>query len=225
MNKRTAFLITAVLLYVLTMFLIFPFPHQTPFGTQIFKGLGIPAYSNMEHEMGFHYVGITAVVFLLISLILFHQLLPKWNGRVVLTCILFFLLGPLGLINVYQTFIASGVHAISYEKEWSECTYELNEAEMVAHIECILALENKGRSDVHFEIELVERFYFSHDAKTYSYLNDLGPHLVELYSKDKKFVRLEGQFNVSNEENYIFSGQSNGIDVIIRDDAGRKRKL
>ncbi|MFC0559770.1 hypothetical protein [Halalkalibacter alkalisediminis] len=225
MKTRTVFLYAAVLLFVLTMLFIFPFPNQTPFGTRIFNWLGIPAYSNMEHEMGFHYVGIIAMVFLLMSLILFHQMLPKWNGSVVLACILFFLFGPVVLINVYQTFLASGVHAISYEKEWSECIYELNEAEMVADIECILAFENKGKSEVDFEIELVERFYFTHDAKTYSYLNDLGPHVVELYSKEKKFVRLEGQFQISDEENYIYSGNSKGIEVIIRDEAGRERKL
>lgn len=225
MKKQRIFLFTAIFLFAIAIILNFPFPDKAPFGTRIFEWLGIPPYSNMETETGFHFVGLTAMLLLLISLVFFNHFLPKWNGRVVAICIAFFLFGPMLLLHFYQSVFATGIHAISYEKEWSECDYELLEEKMVAEIECIIPLHYKGTKETTFEIELVERFHRPDDVKTYSYLNEQGPHIVEIYGKQKKMVRITGEIDLSKEKHYYISSYSGGIDIILRDEAGAEREL
>ncbi|ARK30213.1 hypothetical protein [Halalkalibacter krulwichiae] len=215
-------LITAITLFLFGIVLHFPFPDRTPFGTRIFSVVGIPAYSNTETETGLHYVGLTALFCLVISLMIFYYLLPKWRGRVIFSLILIFLFVPTALISSYQSMFATGINGIVYHKEWSNCLYELNEIEMVAEIECVIPLENKGRTDVTFELEMVERFFSKDDLKTYSLLQS---QTIKLYRQQKKVIRIEGTFNMSGEEAYYYYSESSGIDIILKEESGKERML
>ncbi|WP_096199953.1 hypothetical protein [Bacillus sp. FJAT-45350] len=210
-------------IFLISFILIFPFPHHAPLGESIFKLLGIPPYSRMVTETGLHYVGLTSILLLFISLFILNSACHKWNTRIIVGSVVTYFLLPMIIISTYQMTVASSIYALSYERNMSECTYATDESKLEKKIECLLPIINNRNKEISFEIELRERKF--EDVPSYSLLNQAGPHIVTLYHREEKVIKLVAVIDISNQENYYYSGTAKGIDIILRDSNGNERRL
>ncbi|UTR09851.1 hypothetical protein MM300_18490 [Evansella sp. LMS18] len=209
----------------LSMLFGLSFPHSSPFGELLLRAVGIPTYSNMDTETGIHFAGLTSFFLLLAGLFFVNHSLNKYNGRAVLTALAAVFLLPSALVSAYQATFATGIYGVSYEKDWSECLYEYVEEEQAASIECIIPLKNNGWGETEFEITFVEPSFRDQEMPTYSLLNETGPHIIELYPGENRLIRIKDTVNISAAEDFYQWSQSNYIDVNIKDDRGRERRL
>lgn len=201
------------------MVLNFPFPHESPYGETIASVLNIP----IETENGLQFVGITSLVLLLTSLFSLAKSLKKYHARAVLLAIIISVYMPIMLTGIYQKTFATGIYAISYEREWSSCEFEMID-DATLHGECELPFENYRGGINQFTVEFQEEYYADHETAMLSLMNQSAPYKVRLVGNEKKVVKIDVDIDVSNMENHIDNGSAKGINIIIKS-GDKMRKL
>ncbi len=216
-NKKMFYL--ALFLFIASLFLIFPFPHESPYGETVASVLNIPVQS----VNGLQYVEIASLVLLITSLYFLTKSVNKYHGRVVLFAIIIAMFAPLMIVSSFQQTVATGIYAVSYERDWSNCRFDMvNESTLRG--ECELPFENHSRNDVQFTIEFYEKYYFEDDVQMVSLMNNNAPYEVKLKGNERKMVKIKSEIDVSHIENHIESGSLTGVNMIIK--SGEKlRKL
>ena len=219
MIKSKKMLSIAIILSVGSIVLSFPFPHAISFGESLATSLNIPIRTNF----GLHYVGVFSLGLFIASLYFLNNSVNKYNVRLVILAILVIAFAPMMLINIFQKTIASGVYAVSYESEWSNCQFgKMNQSTLLG--ECVLPFENHSNDGEQFTIEFYEEYYFEGDVEMITLMNNNTPYVVELLPKERKIVKIESRIDVSEMENYIEGGSATGINIIIKSD-GKDREL
>ncbi|MEH7238526.1 hypothetical protein [Bacillus sp. JJ1562] len=216
-NKKILYL--ALILFIASLVLNFPFPHERPYSKTVASVLNIPVQS----VNGLEYVGIASLVLLFASLYLLSKSVKKYNRRVVWLAIIIALFAPPMMASAFQKTFAKGVYAVSYEREMSNCQFEMID-ETILHGECELPFENYSRDDVQYTIEFYEIDGFEEDIQMVSLMNNNAPYKVELKGNERKMVKIESNIDVSKMESHIEQGWSSYINIIIK--SGEKtRKL
>lgn len=216
-NKKMLYL--AIILFIAALVLNFPFPHESPYGETVASVLNIPVQS----VNGLQYVGIASLILLIASLYFLTKSVNKYHGRVVLIAIIIAMFAPPMITNAFQKTFASGIYAVSYERDGSNCRFEMVD-ESTLRGECELPFENHSRNDVQFTIEFYEKYQFEDDVRMVSLMNNNAPYVVKLKGNERKTVKIESNIDVSNIENHVENGGSTGVNIIIK--AGEKiRKL
>ena len=216
-NKKMLYL--ALILFIASLVLIFPFPHENPYGETVASVLNIPVQS----VNGLQYVGIASLALLIASLYFLTKSVNKYHGRVVLLAIIIAMFVPSMIASSFQKTVATGIYAVSYERNWSNCRFVMID-ETTLQGECELPFENHNRNDVQFTIEFYEKYYFEDDVQMVSLMNNNAPYEVKLKGNERKTVKIKSEIDVSNIENHIESGSSTGVNIIIK--SGEKvRKL
>ncbi|MBP1932011.1 hypothetical protein [Ammoniphilus resinae] len=217
MIKKRGFFILGVPFLLLSMLLNFQFPDVQPLGEKLLTKIGIPTHQNMETKTGLHYVGVTSIALLLASLFLFNHSLAKYNGRVIFLAFLTAIFGPSLIINSYQQTFASGIYAISYERDASECRFELNEETNLLYGDCSVYLENKSSKDVQFSLVFIDDIHFKDDIPLQSLMNEAGPYFLTLKGRQSKTFKITANIDVTSLPKYPAGGSSRGFNVIITD--------
>lgn len=216
-SKRMVYL--ALIPFIASMAINFPFPHESPYGETVVSVLNIPVQS----ANGLQYVGMTSLVLLITSLYILTKSVKKYHGRVVLLAIIVAIFTPPMIASSFQKTLATGIYAISYESDQSNCHFDMID-ESTLHGECELPFENYSRNDVEFSIEFYEKYYFEDDVQMVSLMNNNAPLEVKLKGNERKIVKIKTDINVSNIENHVESGSATSMNIIIK--SGEKsRKL
>ncbi|KAB2331944.1 hypothetical protein [Bacillus mesophilum] len=215
-NKKLLYL--AFIPYIISMALNFPFPHERPYGETLLEIFNIPIRS----ANGFHIMGILSLALLFASFFLLVRSIAKYQGRMVLLAILVAVFAPSMLANAYQQTFADGIYAVSYDREWSNCRFEMI-GESTLRGECDLPFENYNSNDVQFTLEFNESFYFEDDIKMESLLNISGPHTVELAGHERKVEKVYAEIDVTEIENHVDSGTSSGVSIVIKSGENMRR--
>ncbi|MFU2016561.1 hypothetical protein ACM6Q7_16145 [Peribacillus butanolivorans] len=217
MIKDKKFIYFALIFLFVSMALNFPFPHESPYGETVAWVLNIP----VESVNGLQYIGITSLIFLIMSLFFLVKSLEKYHGRFVVLAIMVAMFTPPFLASSFQKYFATGIYAISYERDISSCSFEMTN-ETTLHGECELPFENYSRDDAQFTIE----FFDEHedDVKTISLMNTDSPYEVSLSGKERKRVKIDTDIDVSQMESHIESGDLWNMNIIIKS-GERIRKL
>ncbi|WP_285769448.1 hypothetical protein [Peribacillus sp. SI8-4] len=208
--KKRKHLYIALILFVLSFILNFPFPHQVPYGAAIAFDLGIP----IESEDGIQYVGILAVILLLASLFFLVQAAGVHPGRFFILAVIIAWFAPHFLANTYQKHFASDIYAVSYDRESSTCRFYM-EDKTTLHGVCELPFENYDRKDVQFRIQLVGK-YDEQDSQLVSLMNTASPYKVILRGKERTRLKIEMEIDLSGRKVGPISGQLNQIDIIMK---------
>lgn len=211
MFKSKKLFYIALIFFILSMGLNFPFPHKSPYGETILSILNIP----IETVNGFQFVGITSLALLIASLIFLTRSLKKYRARAVLIAILISMFLPMMLVNLYQKNLATGIYAISYEREWSSCEFEMID-DVTLHGECELPFENYRGNVNQFTVEFQERYYADDEVSMLSLMNQTAPYEVWLEGNEKKVVKINVDIDVSNMEDHIDSGEATEVYIIIK---------
>ena len=219
MIKSKKMLYLALIPFTASLALNFPFPHESSYGETVAAALNIPVRS----VDGLHYVGIASLALLIASLYFLTKSVNKYQGRVVLLAIILAMVAPFMIASSFQKTFATGIYAVSYERDWSNCRFDMID-ESTLHGECELPFENYSRNDVQFTIEFYEKYYFEDDVRMVSLMNNNAPYVVKLKGNERKTVKIESNIDVSNIENHVEQGSSTGVNIIIK--SGEKiRKL
>ena len=211
MLKNEKMFYLALFLFIASLFLIFPFPHESPYGETVASVLNIPVQS----VNGLQYVGVISLALLIASLYFLTKSLNKYQGRVVLIAIIIAMFAPSLIASSFQKTLATGIYAVSYERDWSNCRFEMID-ETILRGECELPFENYSRNDIQFTIEFYEKYYFEDDVRMVSLMNNNVPYEVRLKGNERKMVKIKSEIDVSNIENHVESGNSTGINIIIK---------
>lgn len=216
-NKRTFYL--ATIITVLMMIINFQYPHAYPFGEMILKKLNIPT----KFGGGFHIVGISVLVLLIVSLYLLLQSISKHRIKVVLLYFLILGFTPGIIISLFQSTVASGIYAISYESENSFCEFDMID-QTTLYGKCELPFHNHDNEQVSFTVELQEELIFEDDMPMLSYMNEASLNKVTLDAKETRTIILEQEVDMSDTENHITGGEASHFPIIISDN-GKQREL
>jgi hypothetical protein len=217
--KNKKFLVIGLIFIIASMVVNFPFPHEYPLGQAGVEVLGIPINS----VNGLHYVGITALLLLMVGLYFYAKSFKKYHGRLIVLAIIVVSLAPHYIANAYQRTLATGIYAISHDREGSICRFEMT-GETNLNAKCEIPFENYSREDVQFTIEFYEKSIFEDDVKVISLLNEGGPYEVYVKGNERQRVKIEANIDVSEIENHVESGEAAGFNLIIKAH-GKSRKL
>lgn len=124
------------------------------------------------------------------------------------------------LVQAYQTTIAGGLHAITYNKEDSECTYQLDEKTKTIDAECFIPLTNHSNDEVQFDLEFIDQN--DNHSLTDGLMNMEGPYTLVLEPHMSKTFQIKAKIDVRDlkQDQYIQSGGSQSIPIkLIKDGA------
>ncbi|MBU9723546.1 MULTISPECIES: hypothetical protein [Bacillaceae] len=221
-NKRK-FWIGVSILAAITI-IVLPYPHDLALGETVLIALGIPPFSNMETYTGLHFVGISMFILLITGLTFIVQSINKWKGRIVILTLIFLPSIPTFIVETIQTTVASGVYAVSYDKDQSHCSFNTMEEFSFVEIECTIPLRNYQSEEVQLELVFLESR--TSDIPTYSLLNTNGPYEMTLGPKTSQTLTIKERINLSDiEGDYSVSGSSSVVNIRLIDDEGRERRL
>lgn len=219
MIKSKPLFFISIMLILISMALNFPFPHRYPLGETIFTNLHIP----IRFANGFHTIGIISLFLLMITLFLLVKSLKKYYGRVLLIAFIIVIFIPLVIMTTYQSTLATGIYAVSYASEESNCYLEMTDPSTL-HGECELTFQNHRNKDVEFTIEFYEELVFKDDLPMVSLMNYDAPYEVILKGKESRRIQFEKNIDVSNMEKSIESGEATEIQITITSN-GKSRDL
>ncbi|WP_338324526.1 DUF1328 family protein [Anaerobacillus alkaliphilus] len=214
-NKKYFYWAIAIAIFVIILNL--PFPHARSLIETILLSL------NASHRSagGIHYVGVISLILVIISLFLLSNSLKKYRGRFVLLGFVVMMVGPVFLVSVYQQSVATGIYAVSYDRESSNCQFTMIDDETLVGT-CKLPFVNHSRKPVEFSVEFYERHRFEGDPQMLTLMNHEGLHEITLSGRERRIVTLETEIDISTVENHIWSGTANGVNIIIKSEKSRR---
>ncbi|WP_416147298.1 hypothetical protein ACM26V_13830 [Salipaludibacillus sp. HK11] len=221
-QNRKQFWIGVTLLLITTV-IVLPFPHNKLLGESLLLAIGIPPFSNMETYTGLHFVGIGSLILIIISLTYIAKSLSKWRIRIIILTLILFSALPHVIVDTLQSTFASGIYAISYESERSQCSFQLEGGETEGEIKCSIFLENKRNKAVDFEI-VFQKSRFD-EFETYSRLNQEGPYYFTLGPRESRYLEFNMKVDMSGEEIYSSRSRTDLVEIILRDNKGNERRL
>jgi len=113
MIKNIRLFVLAITISVLVIGLNLPFPHETRIGEALLSGFNI--FSSVKG--GAYIVGIVSAGLLICCLYALNKSIRNYHAICTFISYIVMLLGPQLLVQAYQHTFASGIHAISYNKE------------------------------------------------------------------------------------------------------------
>ena len=199
----------AIGIFVMVMILNSPFPHAVPFGTSSIWIMNIP----IRNTDGYNLVGVFLLIVLCIGVCFLATSLEKYRVRLVFLALILYSLLPLFAINVYQHTFASGIYAIAYDLESSECNYEQRDDKRM-EVNCHFPFENSSDDEVKFYIRFLNEGFFDEPNRMIPLLNEEGPYEVILQGHETKVVRIQSELDIPRL-NGFYGGSSYQIHIEI----------
>ncbi|MDR6121314.1 hypothetical protein QFZ87_000911 [Bacillus sp. SLBN-46] len=215
MIKDKKYLYIALIPFLLSMALNFPFPDAAPYGETLVSVFDIP----IRTESGINFIGILSLLLLILCLYLLSKSLNKYKVRLVLLAILIAVFVPTYVVKSFQKTVATGIYAVSYESEESTCSFEKNN-ETTLNAICELPFKNYSDKSVEFTVVFKNLDYFPLG----SIMNSQAPYKVGLKGNERRVVKIETSVDVSRLEIQMDSGEVAGFNFIIKS-GGKSRKL
>ncbi|MGB3261940.1 hypothetical protein [Paenisporosarcina sp.] len=177
---------------VLVIILNFPFPHAEPFIAGNASAMNIP----IQDRDGYKYGGLLLLVLFILGVYLLASSLEKYRARLVILAIVLYAILPFFFINVYQNTEASGIYAIHYESDSSQCEFEkLDETKM--KVQCQLPFENLSEEAVNFDVSFANQVLFEERFNVIPLINENGPYPVTLQGHESKLVFIQTEVELS----------------------------
>ena len=82
----------------------------------------------------------------------------KHYGRVLFIAILVVVFAPMFIVSLFQKTFATGIYAVSYSSEESNCSFEMT-GKKTLYGECELSFENHSNNDIQFTVEFLWRTF------------------------------------------------------------------
>ena len=190
-------------IFVLVMILNFPFPHAVTFSAGNVYIMGI----QINGSTGFNFVGLFLIIALCLGVYLLATSLEKYRVRLVFLALVLIGLLPQYMVDFYQNTFASGIYAISYQIDSSECKFEtLDDKKM--DVICDLPLENLSDKEVKFDVRFSNASLLGDQRSLIPLINNAGPFDVSLQGRETKMVRIQTEVDISQLHSYSDGGST-----------------
>lgn len=193
----------AIGIFVLVMILNLPFPHSVPFSAGNVYIMGIL----INGSNGFNFVGLFLIVALCVGVYLLATSLEKYRVRLVFLALVLNGLLPQYMVDFYQNTFASGIYAIRYHIDSSECQFEKVDDQRMDVI-CDLPLENLSDKEVKFDVRFLNASLLGDQRKLIPLINDAGPFEVSLQGRETKMVGIQTEVDISQLHSYSEGGST-----------------
>lgn len=207
--KDKKYFFFALILFFASMALNFPFPDGTSNGDTVVSVFNIP----VQYVNGLNYVGITSFILLIVSLYILWKSLGKYHKRLVVIAIIIAIFTPPFLARSFQKTFATGIYAVTYDREKSNCSFEMVNKTTLKGV-CELPFENYSRNEIQFTIGFYDQN--QDNLQMVSLMNNNAPYKVKLRGKESKNVKIEANIDVSKMESHIENGEATGVDITIK---------
>ncbi|GAE37613.1 hypothetical protein [Halalkalibacter akibai] len=212
MIKSQKQLFLAISLLSIVVLLNIPYPHSRTIGASLII-MNIP----VKYPDGVNHLVWGYVFIIFFSLVLLGSSLKKYHGRFILLAIALVVASPQLIANVFQKTVATGIYAIEYNPGESNCKFDTIENETL-NVECEFRFKNHSRNDVTFTVEFIEDDPFGDGIKSVSLLNAENPLGVTIEGKRREPIFIKEEIDITTlEGNYISSGSSSYVNIIMRD--------
>ncbi len=220
MIKHMKLFIFGVISVAASILLNISFPFGRPIVEILFKTIGLPVYSNNGLQSGFNFAGLTLTFIFINGITYIFYSLKKYRIRAVGLALIIGIAAPSMGVAAYQNTFASGVHAVSYDMESSECSFTFGEERGSLQGICTLPFKNNSSDTVSFTVEFLETGnYKEYGFRMNSLLNEDGPFHIELLPKETKVVQLEANIDVSDVDyKYPQGGGSSHVPIKLMDE-------
>lgn len=218
MIKNGYFFSIALVLLFMCMMLTVPFPNTL----HIERGISVVNVL-IKTENGYQREGVLTLLLLFVSLYFLVKAVRNYRILWGISALILFIFVPSILVNAYQHTYATGIAAISYDVEKSDCQFEMVD-DFTLKGSCRLPLQNLSSDEVTFNIEFYESYWYEDAVRMVSLMNEDAPYEVTLKGNEKKWVRVEALIDVTEIVNHIEKGTVSGVHIII-DGGVDKRKL
>ncbi|MFJ7736641.1 hypothetical protein ACIQ2D_09875 [Lysinibacillus sp. NPDC097287] len=199
----------AIVLWLICMWLTMPFPDAL----NIERGVSVLNVL-IKTKDGYQIEGLLTILLLSICLYFLIYGVKKHQIFWSLALIVSFVFVPSLIVNAYQNTLATGINAVSYDIDKSDCRFKL-EDDYTLKGTCRLPLQNLSTEEVTLNLEFYETYWYEDDVRSVSLMNAGLPYEVKLKGKQKKWVRVETLIDVSQLENHIEKGTVSGVHIII----------
>lgn len=218
MIKNWYCLCIAVIIWLICMWLTMSFPNalNTEQGVAVLNVL-------IKTNDGYQIEGLVTILLLSISLYFFVYAVKKYQLLLFLGIIVSFIFVPILIVNAYQNTLATGIYAVFYDIDKSECKFKLEDDYTLKGV-CRLPFQNLSTEEVKFNLEFYETYWYENDIQSVSLMNEGLPYEVRLTGKRKKWVKVETLIDVSQIENHIEKGTVSGVHIMISG-GGQIRRL
>ncbi|KML28460.1 hypothetical protein [Priestia aryabhattai] len=224
MIRKRSLLIKGLIFLLAVFILNIPFPNSAPLINSVFSFLGLPIYGNEETMTGFYYANNAWAIILLISLFLLYKSLNRHRLKLTILAAFIVTSGPGFMIEVMQKTVLSGMYAVSYDAENSNCTFETNKRETILTGNCKLSFENNRSKPVTFEVAIDKRAFFEDEQPFLQMMNKPKLHTITLESKGYQTVEITSYVKVADLPSKLYIGEMNGFHINIYQN-GKKRYL
>lgn len=211
MIKNKQKFILSIFFILLIIIINFPFPDQIRLGEKILSSLFAFIHPNDIGKL----TGFLSVVLIIFSVILFNQSIQKFKATVTFLLLIGIFISPQLLVQAYQHTIANGVYAIVYDKEKSQCTYEVLNDEL--NVRCDIFFRNFSNKDVEFNLSFTQGD-FEEAKKLYAVILKDISQAVKIEKNSQQSVVIEKKKKLSNENFNFLKGNMSFVDIIIWDD-------
>jgi hypothetical protein len=193
----------AIAIFILVMIVNSPFPHDVPFSAGSSWIMNIP----INDSDGFILSGLILLAILCVGIYLLATSLEKYRVRLVFLALVLYSLLPLFTINVYQNTLASGIYAIDYDIDSSDCQFERLDDKRMG-ISCNLLFENLSDDKVNFDFRFITEPFFEEKFKLVPLMNVDAPYHVSLQGQETKVVRIQTELNAPRLNGFSSGGSS-----------------
>jgi hypothetical protein len=208
-------------LILLSIIFSFPYPYSRTLGEEVGLRLGIPIYSNMELELGLHYVGVLTTILFIVGLYIVAYATKQGRKRYVIPLVfLLVIYTPSTVISLYQYTFASGVYAL--EQRSTTCDYEQNNRGVMV-INCDVLLENYSNHYLEGELLFIEEKYWTDPFSVFSLLNHASPHPFSIAPRSNHWVNVFLEVDVSGIDEAHDAGSASLFSVIVK--IGEKKRI
>ncbi|WP_093211535.1 hypothetical protein [Sediminibacillus albus] len=121
--------------------------------------------------------------------------------------------------EAFQKTLATGMYAVSYNRDISNCQFEKTDNSTLQGT-CELYFENYSSNDVEFSVSFYERF--DDFLPTVSLMNNDAPFQVVLNGGESRKVPLKTNIDITQMDGYIEQANTLGIGIIIKSNGNRR---
>ncbi|MGZ9584436.1 hypothetical protein [Paenibacillus marinisediminis] len=136
------------------MILMIRFPHGYSWLEMVYQVLGIKTVFDIGNGQ-IMLTGLPILIGIIVFLRMLYQSLDRSRGLVTFLAFLVIMNLPAQLVTAYQANFASGINALSFEKQIASCQYKYSEADSAWLGECSMSVKNYSNKPVDMQITLV----------------------------------------------------------------------
>lgn len=205
--------------FIVSIILSWSFPNN-PRANMKMVALNIP----IKTAEGFSQVGIISVALLIVSFIFLFVALKKFRFIAVASAFIAFSILPSLIIYLYQITFASGIDAISYDENQTNCEFTRDDYTEYLQGMCQVGLQNHSNKAVTFQVSFYENGMQIERELVETLMNTNKAHTITLAPKESRIFQINEIIDLTSINYTVDIMTTSAVKVKIQAE-GKEREL